>query len=187
MANHSKQLPPNKASSHEFPALTEKTDPAAPPEIKGRFTRGKSGNPKGRPKGTFNQATMAARAILEANSTRLMAKAVELAMAGAIGPLKLCLERIVPRDRPVQMPIPAPQNDKEQNDKEKAAPTEILAGHTSLLASVASGEITPQEARLISTLLEARRRSWEVSDLSHQLDRIEDRHDRNKQSKGRPR
>jgi Family of unknown function (DUF5681) len=196
MANDSKQLPPDETSDCDFPVSTENTDPASLPEIKGRFQRGQSGNPKGRPKGAFNKATMAARAILEENSTRLMAKAVELALSGSFGPLKLCLERLVPRDRPIQMPNPAAQNDKgqnnkAQNDRGSFAPTEILAGHTSLLASVTAGDITPQEARAISALLEARRRSWEVSALSDQLDRIEDRHDRDKSptnhSKGRPR
>ena len=94
------------------------------------------------------------------------------------------------------MPTPAPQNDKDQNHKTQngrgsLAPTEILAGHTALLASVTAGDITPQEARAISALLEARRRSWEASDLSDQLDRIEDRQARDKSptnhSKGRPR
>jgi len=69
----------------------------------------------------------------------------------------------------------------------QSEPNGIVAAHNNLLASVSTGDITPQEAQGISALLEARRRSWESADLADQLNRIEQRLFENKSAKGRPR
>ena len=55
----------------------------APPQTSaGRFQRGQSGNPKGRPKNSPNKANQAVRAMLESSAPQLLAKAIELALAG---------------------------------------------------------------------------------------------------------
>src|SRR6516225_4114562 len=74
----------------------------------GRFGKGRSGNPRGRPLGSRNSATLAAEALLEGEAEKLTRKCIELAMDGDTVALKLCLERIYParRDRPVTFPLP---------------------------------------------------------------------------------
>ena len=62
----------------------------------GRFAPGQSGNPAGRPRGARNRATQAAEAILSGEAEALTRKAVELALAGDVTALRLCLERFCP-------------------------------------------------------------------------------------------
>ena len=68
----------------------------------GRFRPGVSGNPRGRPVGSRNHATLAAAALLEGEAEAITRKAVELALAGDPVALRLCMERILPpmRERP---------------------------------------------------------------------------------------
>ena len=74
----------------------------------GGFQKGVSGNPRGRPMGSRNNATLACEALLAGQAEALTQKAVEMALAGDTVALKLCLERIYPtrRDRAVRFPLP---------------------------------------------------------------------------------
>ena len=69
----------------------------------GRFQKGRSGNPAGKPKGARHRATLAAEALLDGEAEELTRKAVELALAGDVIALRLCLDRILSprRERPV--------------------------------------------------------------------------------------
>jgi len=72
------------------------------------FVKGQSGNPRGKPKGLRNRATIAAEALLDGEAEALTRKAVEMALGGDTVALRLCLERLMPprRDRPVAVPLP---------------------------------------------------------------------------------
>lgn len=112
------------------------------------FKPGQSGNPKGRPRGARNRATVAAEALLEGEAEALTRKAVELALAGDVTALRLCMERLVPprKDRPVCLDLP-PINGPE--DAQKAV--------NAVLAAVAAGRLTPSEAAALCGLVEAAR------------------------------
>ncbi len=59
---------------------------------RGRFEKGCSGNPTGRPKGIPNPATRAAM-LLDAEAEALVRKAIESAPAGDSVAMRLCLDR----------------------------------------------------------------------------------------------
>ena len=61
----------------------------------GRFAPGQSGNQRGRPKGARNRATQAAETVLLDEAEALTRKCVEVALAGDVTALRLCLERIL--------------------------------------------------------------------------------------------
>jgi Family of unknown function (DUF5681) len=60
------------------------------------FEPGQSGNPAGKAKGTRNKVTLAIEALLDGEAEALTRKAIELAKAGDMAALRLCLDRIVP-------------------------------------------------------------------------------------------
>jgi Family of unknown function (DUF5681) len=68
-----------------------------------RFKPGRSGNPAGR-----NRTTLAVEALLDAEAETLTRKAIELAKAGDLAALRVCLDRIAPprKDRPVLFELP---------------------------------------------------------------------------------
>src|SRR6478672_5742857 len=62
----------------------------------GKFQPGRSGNPTGRPRGSRNAVTLAVEALLEGEYETLTRRAIELAKAGDMQALRLCLDRIAP-------------------------------------------------------------------------------------------
>src|SRR5712692_975854 len=75
---------------------------------RGRFVKGVSGNPAGRPAGILNQATRTAAVLLTGEAGALTRKAIELALAGDIAALRLCIDRIIApqREQPVAFAMP---------------------------------------------------------------------------------
>lgn len=74
----------------------------------GQFTKGTSGNSSGRPPGSRNRTTLLMESLLEGQAEQLMQKTIELALAGEITALRLCLERIVPprKERSIHLLLP---------------------------------------------------------------------------------
>ena len=56
--------------------------------LEGRWQKGVSGNPAGRPRGSRNQATRMAEALLDAASAMLTEKAIDPRTAGPGGPFR---------------------------------------------------------------------------------------------------
>jgi Family of unknown function (DUF5681) len=73
-----------------------------------QFKPGQSGNPAGKPKGTRNATTLALEALLDGQASALTEKAINLALAGDMAALRLCLDRILPprKDSPVAFDLP---------------------------------------------------------------------------------
>src|SRR5215471_12161564 len=91
------------------PEIIQDHTPVGPPSKRaGRFRKGASGNPKGRPPGSRNRVTLAVEAILDGEAERLTRKAVEMALAGNMAALRLCIERLAPvgHERPISAQIP---------------------------------------------------------------------------------
>src|SRR5207247_10941318 len=104
---------------------------------RGRFARGRSGNPAGRPRGCCDHVNRAARLLLAGEGEALTRKAVELALGGDPNALRLCLERIVGpyRERAVEFTMPPIRNAAD------------LAGAMAAVAeATAQGRVTPRDA-----------------------------------------
>jgi hypothetical protein len=146
-------------------AVTEKPDKTGRTQA-GRFAPGASGNPKGNPKGSRHNATLAAEALLDGEAEGLTRVAIEMALAGDATALRLCLDRIIPprRERTVNFALPP---------IEKAA--DIVAATTVLAKAVAEGELTPGESAALSALLGNAARAMEVSEIEERLAELEKR------------
>ena len=130
----------------------------------GGFQKGQSGNPRGRPMGSRNNATLACEALLEGQAEALTQKAVEMALAGDTVALKLCLERIYParRDRPVTFALPPINSARDAADIAAAIAQAVAAGH-----------ITPSEAAEFGKVIEIYVRAYQVAELDDRTARLE--------------
>ncbi|GGH24573.1 hypothetical protein GCM10007036_31070 [Alsobacter metallidurans] len=131
----------------------------------GRFQKGQSGNPRGKQPGLRSELARKIDGLLEDEAEALISKAIDLAKAGDIGALRLCLERLAPvrKDRPVVFPIP-----------EINSTADVVKASAALLQAVASGELTPSEAAELGKLVEAHVRAIEVTEIQDRLVRLED-------------
>ena len=129
-----------------------------------RFKPGQSGNPAGKPKGARHKTTLAIDALLDGEAETITRKAIEMATAGDIVALRLCLDRLSPvrKDRPVTFALPT---------IESAA--DVVKASAALSQAVASGELTPSEAAELGKLVEAHVRAIETTELEARLDRLE--------------
>jgi Family of unknown function (DUF5681) len=125
-----------------------------------KFKPGQSGNPDGRPRGARNATTLALEALLDGEAEDLTRKAIELAKAGEMAALRLCLDRIVPprKDRYVAFPLPAMNG-----------PADAAKSLASIVAAVGSGDLTPSEASELTKLVEGYARVLETADHEERL------------------
>ena len=137
---------------------------------RGRFARGRSGNPAGRPHGCRDHVNRAARLLLAGESDALTRKAVKLALTGdpwtfspracPVGALRLCLERVVGpyRERAVEFTMPPIRNAAD------------LAGAMAAVAeATAQGAVTPREAMQLGQVFEAYVRAVEATEFERRL------------------
>jgi Family of unknown function (DUF5681) len=126
------------------------------------FQPGKSGNPAGKPAGARNKTTLAVEALLDGEAEGLTRKAIELAKAGDMQALRLCLDRIAParKDRLVQIQIP---------------PLNSAADAVKASASIAlsAGELTPGEAAELGKLVANYVTTLSASDFEKRLAQLE--------------
>jgi hypothetical protein len=132
---------------------------AARPYRPGTF---RPGNP-GRPRGARNKATLAALALLEGEAEALTRRCVEMALAGDATAMRLCLDRLLPKGRPLRLDLPL----RTLADLDQA--TEAIRG------ALAEGSVTPDEVATLTGLVEARRRLLETTELERRLAALEER------------
>ena len=129
-----------------------------------RFKPGQSGNPRGRPPGARNRATLAAEALLDGEAETITRKCVTMALAGDPTALRLCLSRILParRDREIVLDLERLRGSKD-----------ALRAIETILGAVADGKITPSEGQAVAAMVETHRRTFEVEELENRIEALE--------------
>jgi len=130
-------------------------------DAKGHFS---SGNP-GKPLGTRHKATLAALALLSGEAEGLTRKVVEMALAGDVTALRLCLERLVPPSREALVSLDLPPLE-----------TKADAGHvlSFLLRAASRGEVTPGEAEKLARLVSEHHKAVQLTEIEERLRRLEE-------------
>ncbi len=123
---------------------------------KGQYQKGTSGHPSGRPVGSRNKATLLAEQLLEGEAPHLIRKAFELATAGNVQALRLCLDRAypIPKERRIDLELPVARN-----------VLELEASFQCVLAAAAEGRITLAEAREWLELLKSQTQMFELMEI----------------------
>jgi Family of unknown function (DUF5681) len=136
-----------------------------------KLKKGQSGNPDGRPKGSRNRTTILADQIFDEKlfgadkkAEALISKAIELAEDGDAACMRLCFERIAPvrKDRPVHFELPPMTEAKD-----------AVNASASIVAAVASGELTPTEAAELSKVVDSYARTLQAVEFKERLTKLE--------------
>jgi hypothetical protein len=130
-----------------------------------KFQKGISGNPTGRPPGIADKRTELSKLLLP-HAEQLVSKVIELALAGDINALRMCIERLIPRIKDETINI-------ELANLDLTCEKNILLAGSALLKAVSEGLITPEQGKSLSAILETQRKSIELSELTDRLSEIE--------------
>jgi hypothetical protein len=133
--------------------------------LESRRTRGRpfaKGNP-GRKPGSKNKTTVIAQALPN-GGLELVQTGYEQAKAGSVPMLKFFLERILPRDRLIQIELPPMKH---------ASDAAGLLG--AIIDAAGRGQITPNEAAALGHLVETRARIMNNAEINLRLDDLEKR------------
>jgi Family of unknown function (DUF5681) len=124
------------------------------------FAKGQSGNPKGKPKGARHQTTMLAEKLMQDAAKDVVQAVLEAAKGGDMTAARLVLERIAPvmMGRPVHLDLPLVQT-----------AADIAAAVATLTMAIASGDVTPDEAATVASVLEMRRKALETEEFELRL------------------
>ena len=129
-----------------------------------KFAPGQSGNPAGKAKGTRNKTTMAIEALLEGEAEALTCKAIEMAKEGDGPALRMCLDRLAPprKDSSVCFDLPPIKS-----------VADTVEASSALLSAVAGGDVTPDEAARIMSLLTSHKVLVETGEFERRLEALE--------------
>jgi len=131
----------------------------------GRFQKGMSGNPSGKPKGTRARVTQLAEKLLEDDRDAIVRAVVAAAKSGDPTAMRLCIERLIPvrKGRPVTFNLP---------QIETAA--DVAGALGTIAEAMAAGELTPDEAGAAAGVIEAKRRAIETVEHEERIRKLEE-------------
>jgi hypothetical protein len=129
-----------------------------------QFQKGQSGNPAGRPRGSRNRASIRMQEMLEQKAEELVTKVVELATAGNIGALRLCLDRVVPARKNEPLVCEMPPLAK------AADAVAVIAG---IASAAVAGDVTADEAAKLAKVISLYVKTLEAHDFEGRLAQLE--------------
>jgi hypothetical protein len=128
------------------------------------FQPGRSGNPRGRPIGTYGRRINPLKRMLDFESKEILKKVVSEAKNGNMQAASLVLSRTMPRERLVHLKLPR------ITDAPSALQTLAL-----VFECVSRGELTPSEADHISAMAKSYAEISELTAIKAQLAALEAR------------
>jgi hypothetical protein len=152
------------ATPAKTPEESGPTASSAPAARSTRWAPGQSGNPKGRPKGSRNRASLLLEHLIEGEGEAVVQALLTAAKSGDVSAARALLDRLVPprKERPVKVALPELRSAKDARD--------ALAAVT---AAVADGEVLPGEGEAVVKLLEAYARTAAAAELEERVAALE--------------
>jgi hypothetical protein len=123
-----------------------------------------SGNPKGAPTGSRNRATLALDALAEGQASAILDAMVERAKAGDVPAATLILSRAWPQRKGRPTPVALPQ---------MKTPADLTAATGALVAAMATGDLTAEEAQAAAAVLAVHRAALETADIETRVRALE--------------
>jgi uncharacterized protein DUF5681 len=134
---------------------------AVPKKPRGRpFQRG---NP-GRPRGSKNRTTRLIEELVAGEGEKLAQKVLDLALAGNVKCLELCLDRLMPRrsGRPIDFTLP-PVNEAK----------DVVAAMAAITTAVNDGSLTAEEASQVVNTMNGYAKALEIYDFATRIAALE--------------
>ena len=133
-----------------------------------KFQKGRSGNPKGKCPGTRDKRTILLERMLADDGKDIVKAIVEAAKGGDMAAARMILDRLVPvrRGRPISLALPAIDSAED-----------VCKALSAAIEAMAAGEITPEEAAIVATVLDNRRKAIETFELEERISAIERKSD----------
>jgi hypothetical protein len=131
-------------------------------------TRGRpfqKGNPGRRP-GSKNKATLLTASLSAAQGEEILRKAIELAIGGNVAMIKFLLDRVLPKERAIQLEL----------QPLVYAPDSVDA-MAKIVDAVSSGRISPREAADIAQVVSAFTRAIDVTEVQNEVDWVKSKLD----------
>ncbi|WP_235031469.1 DUF5681 domain-containing protein [Geminicoccus flavidas] len=131
---------------------------------RGRFQKGRSGNPAGKRRGSRNRATVLLDKIATEQAEAILRAAIDAALSGDSRAQKALLDRIWPikRSRPIEIDLPSIRTAADATN-----------GIETVIAYVADGRLTVDEGAALAALLETRIRHHAIDEVEARLARLE--------------
>jgi hypothetical protein len=130
----------------------------------GRFREGQSGNPEGRRPGSRNRASLVLDALADGEAGAVLEAMVRRAKEGDLRAAELVLARAWPvrKGRPVVLDLPS-----------VSTASGAAAAFAEVLAALAEGRLTTEEAGAVTALLEAHVRAHEAAGRRRESEKME--------------
>ena len=158
-----------------MPENSHKPDTGIPPELNtaptsaARKPRGKSFQPgnrhgKGRPPGSRNKLTILFQDTLDEYGPHILRKTLKMAMEGDRTALKLAVERLLPPVQGSRITLRLPP---------VRSTADLSAASAKVIQAVTRGEITLEEGRALTEMLDAHRRVLEADEMASRIATLE--------------
>lgn len=141
--------------------MPDKTD-----EKQGKFIKGRSGNPLGRPRGVRNRATVLAEKLFEDDIEEICKQAIDQAKKGNTHAIKLILDRILPIKKEASIFIDLPNVNNAQD---------ILEAVNLVVEAVCKGKVSPSEGELLTKIIDRQAKAIELNDFELRLRSLEEK------------
>ena len=131
---------------------------------KGRFQKGVSGNPSGKPKGARHRATLLAESLLANEVQDICAAVVAEAKKGNMQAAKIVLDRLLPsrKDCPITLEL-----------LEMQTGSDLSKAMACIVNAVASGKITPSEGEAVASIINIHAKTIELVEFEQRLIALE--------------
>lgn len=139
---------------------------AAERKAGGQFQKGQSGNPRGRVRGVPNKISRKVLGAIAEHEKELVATLVDMALAGDVKALKICIERLSPVMR--EHPLPAVKLPAIET------PEDLPKATGALLQAATSGTMTPGEVAALSAAVRVHVDALQTADLAERVRLLEE-------------
>jgi Family of unknown function (DUF5681) len=128
------------------------------------FQKGQSGNPSGKPPETRARVTVLGEKIMRDDADAIVQSVVEAAKNGDPTAMRLCVERLIPvrKGRPIEFELPQVET-----------ASGVVEAIGMIAKQMAEGELSPEEAATVASVIEIQRRAIDLADIEERLKKVE--------------